>query len=207
MRSELSAFEFAADPEYTRRLMRTYASMFEGGLVADLGSGRGYFLEALRERDIAGVGVDNSEEAIEAARTLGFECQRADVLDFLASARDLQGIFASHLIEHLEPQAAEGLVAGAARALQSGGTFVVVTPNLADYRTLSEIFWLDVTHRRPYPPRLVAAMMQRHGFTVEAIGRGRTPQGRRAILRVALGRIRFGRDYGVSEVWVRARRQ
>jgi hypothetical protein len=88
-----------------------------------------------------------------------------------------------------------------------GGRFVIVTPNMVDYRTLTELFWLDTTHVRPYPPRLVAAMLERHGFVVDEIGRVRDPQGRRTIPGILLGRLRFGRDYGLSEVFVRAHRR
>jgi len=203
----LSRFEFAADAAYTRRLMHRYAAFFDEGPVADLGSGRGFFLEALRDRAIPGIGVDISDEAIRSARALGIECVQKDVLDFLGEARRLRGVFASHLIEHLEPPAAEEMIARASEALELGGRFVIVTPNMADYHTLTDLFWLDTSHVRPYPPRLISALMERHGLAVDEIGRGRTPQGRRAIPRVLLGRLRFGRDYGQSEIFVRAHRR
>jgi len=187
--------------------MRRYAAFFDAGPVADLGSGRGFFLEALQNQAIPGIGVDISDEAIGRARDLGIECVQKDVLDFLREARQLRGVFASHLIEHLEPPAAEEMIALAAGALVPGGRFVIVTPNMADYHTLTELFWLDTSHVRPYPARLIGTLMERRGFVVDEIGHGRTPQGRRAIPRVLLGRIRFGLDYGRSEVFVRAHRR
>lgn len=207
MTGALSRFEFAADAAYTRRLMRRYAAFFDAGPVADLGSGRGFFLEALKERAITGIGVDISDEAIGHARDLGIECVQGDFVDFLGEARELRGVFASHLIEHLEPPVAEEMIARASAALVPGGRFVIVTPNMADYHTLTELFWLDTSHVRPYPPRLIGALMERYGLAVDEIGHGRTPQGRRAIPRVLLGRLRFGRDYGASEVFVRAHRR
>jgi O-antigen chain-terminating methyltransferase len=203
----LSRFEFGPDPGYARRLMRRYAALFDRGPVADLGSGRGYFLEALRDRGIAGVGIDVSDEAIAHTRALGLDCIQQDVLEYLESAEGLAGIFAAHLIEHLEPVAAEAMIARASAALVRGGQLVIVTPNMADPRTLTETFWLDTTHVRPYPARLIAALMERHGLDVDEIGRGRTPLGRRAIPQVVLGRIRYGREYGRSEVFVRAHRR
>lgn len=207
MTGALSRFEFAANATYTRRLMRRYAAFFDAGPVADLGSGRGFFLEALRDRAIPGIGVDISDEAMEHARGLGVECVQADVLDFLGEARELRGVFASHLIEHLQPPLAEMMIARASAALLPHGRLVIVTPNMADYRTLTELFWLDMTHVRPYPPRLIGALMERHGLAVDEIGRGRTPQGRRAIPKMLRGRLLFGRDYGASEVFVRAHRR
>jgi SAM-dependent methyltransferase len=205
--SALSRFEFAADIVSTRRLMRRYAALFDAGPVADLGSGRGYFLEALRDRAIPGIGVDISDEAMEHARDLGVACVQADVLDFLGEARDLRGVFASHLIEHLLPAVAEEMIARASAALLPGGRLVIVTPNIADYRNLTELFWLDMTHVRPYPPRLIGALMERHGLVVDEIGRRQVLASRRAKLGIVLGRIRFGGDYGASEVYVRGHRR
>ena len=206
MTGSLSRFEFAANPTAARRLMRRYASFFDGGPVADLGSGRGLFLEALRGRGIDGVGVDISDEAMDHARRLGVECVQGDVLEFLRGASGLRGIFASHLIEHLPPEVAEEMIDLASKALTTGGRLVVVTPNLKDYRTLTEIFWLDTTHVRPYPGELIAAMAKRHGLTVDEVGRTFTQRNPRSLPGVVLGQLRFGRDFGSTEIFVRAHR-
>lgn len=204
MTGALSRFEFGADAAYARKVMARYARLFDTGPVVDLGSGRGFFLEALKERGIEGIGVDSSDEAIRAARALGFECIQADAIAFLGDSHGLNGVFASHLIEHLGPTEAEGMIVQASRALAPGGRFVIVTPNMADFRTLSELYWLDTTHVRPYPPRLITAMMERHGLVVDRVGRGKMPHGKRAILGLALGRLRHGRDYGTQEAFVSA---
>lgn len=206
MTGALSRYAFAADEDYSRTLMRRYAGQFKRGPVVDLGSGRGHFLEALRERGVAGYGVDISEEALEFGRRQGFDVIHDDAIHFLGDARDLAGIFAAHLIEHLPPDQAEELIRRAAAALAPNGTITVVTPNIADYGTWTELFWLDTTHIRPYPARLIAALMERHGLVVDESGRAHTPQGRRAIPRVLLGRLRFGVNYGSTEVFVRAHR-
>jgi O-antigen chain-terminating methyltransferase len=186
--------------------MAWYAAMFEAGPVADLGSGRGFFLEALKGREIPGIGVDTSPEAADSARALGFEIVAADAVDFLATRSDLGGIFASHLIEHLEPARVEDLFRIAHGALRPGGTIVVVTPNVGDWTVLSEVFWLDPSHVRPYPMLLVAAMLGAAGFSVEGTGLRPTSQGRRRAALDVLNRLRFGGQYGRGEAWLRARR-
>lgn len=196
-------YRFAARPSSARRLMRGYASMFSDGPVADLGCGRGYFLEALRDRGVATVGVDLADQAITHCRALGFEITKADAVDYLTVTGGLRGIFASHLIEHLTPEVADQMLGRAFNALAPGGTIVIVTPNLRDIDTLSEIFWLDPTHVRPYPPALVSSMLESHGFVSVASGRGAVPHGPRSLPRVLLGRLRYGRDYGATEVWIR----
>lgn len=196
-------YRFAARPSSARRLMRGYAAMFPDGPVADLGCGRGYFLEALRDCGVAAVGVDLADQAIMHCRALGFEITKADAVDYLAATSGLRGIFASHLIEHLPPEVADQMLDEAFNALAPGGTIVIVTPNLRDFDTLSEIFWLDTTHVRPYPPALVRSMLEAHGFVSVTSGRGAMPYGPRSLPRVLLGRLRYGRDYGATEVWIR----
>lgn len=204
MTSSLSRYEFAGDAALTRRLMKRYASFFDVGPVVDLGSGRGFFLEALRERGVDGVGVDISDEAMQWAHDLRVDCVQANAIDYLRGKSGLRGVFASHLIEHLAPEAAEEMIALAATALTKGGRLVVVTPNLKDYRTLTELFWLDTTHVRPYPGELIAAMASRHGLTIDEVGRTFTQRYPRSLPGVVLGQIRFGRDFGFTELFVRA---
>lgn len=196
-------YRFAARPSSARRLMRGYASMFADGPVADLGCGRGYFLEALRDRGVAAEGVDLADEAVVCCQALGFEITRTDAMAYLGTTRGLRGIFASHLIEHLPFDVAEEMLRRAFVALAPGGSIVIVTPNLRDIDTLSEIFWLDPTHVRPYPPALVSSMLEDHGFVSVESGRGAMPYGLRSMPRVLLGRVRHGREFGVTEMWIR----
>lgn len=202
----VSAYRFAASPAHARRTMAWYASMFSDGPVADLGAGRGYFLEALRARGVDGVGVDISNEAAAEARQLGARIIVQDAFTFLAQRSGFAGLFVSHLIEHLEPTRAEELLQAAHRALRPDGTIVIVTPNPRDWAVLSDIFWLDATHVRPYPRQLVAAMLEGTGFAVDAIGLRPTSLGRRRIPATFLNRIRYGSEYGRGEAWIRARR-
>jgi SAM-dependent methyltransferase len=206
MSGSLSLYRFAGDEAYTRRIMDAYAAFFDRGPVADLGCGRGIFLEALRSRGIEGIGVDTGDEAIAQLERRGLAGVRADALSYLRGASGLAGVFASHLIEHLPPEAAESLISLAAEALAPQGTVVVVTPNMRDFRVLSDIYWLDPTHVRPYPAQLLAAWMESHGLTVDEIGHGRIPHGPRGLPGLALGRLRFGREFGTNEIFVRAHR-
>lgn len=202
----LSAYRFAASPSDARRTMAWYASMFSDGPVVDIGAGRGYFLEALRARDIECLGIDISEEAAAEARRLGVDVIVEDAFAFLVERSGFAGMFLSHLIEHLEPARVEELLQAAHGALRSDGTIVIVTPNPRDWIVLSEIFWLDPTHVRPYPTRLVVAMLEAAGFTVDAVGLRNLSLGRRQIPSRLLNRIRFGSEYGRGEAWIRARR-
>jgi SAM-dependent methyltransferase len=200
----VSRYQFGANPRHARRLHQYYSGFFSRGLVVDLGAGRGYFLEALRSRDLECVGVDISEEAAAYCREQGFSIVISDAVDYLASSRNLGGVFASHLIEHMPPTSVERLLEVAFQAMAPGGDIVIVTPNIKDWRVWSETFWLDLTHVRPYPPALVEVMLAAAGFRVEGSGRGPVPHSPREFVGIGVGRLRHGPDYGRSEVWVKA---
>lgn len=202
----MNAYRFAASPDHIRRGMAFYARMFDTGPVLDIGSGRGHFLEAVRDRGIRGVGVDINEEAVAHARSLGLDAVVGDALAYLNEGRQFVGVMASHLVEHLHPDQVASLVASSFRSLAPGGRLVIVTPNPGDWQVISDVFWLDPTHVRPYPRRLIRAMLEQAGFVVEDTGLRPTPAGRRAIPRTLLRRLTHGLEYGRGEAWIRAHR-
>jgi O-antigen chain-terminating methyltransferase len=172
-----------------------------------VGAGRGYFLEALRARGIECIGVDISEMAVSEARRIGAEVVLADATEFLTRQSQFAGCFVSHLVEHLDPDRTSRLLRAAHHALLPRATILVVTPNPRDWMVMSEIFWLDPTHVRPYPAPLVQALLEEAGFIVDATGLGHTSLGRRKIPSIVMNRLRYGAQYGRGEVWVRARRR
>lgn len=203
----MTPYEFAVNPRDALAIMRRYAAMFDAGPVLDLGAGRGYFLQALRERGVVGEGVDQSSHAVEACRSLGFEITQGDVLEYLERCGPVAGAFAAHLVEHLAPSAVQDLVDHLARVIRPGGHVVLVTPNSRDLRTLSFVFWLDPTHVRFYPTELLGRMLESAGFLVEATGAPLPPLGPRGVVRAAIGKVRWGRQYGNGEAWIRAVRR
>lgn len=202
----MNAYRFAASPDHIRRGMTFYARMFVTGPVLDIGSGRGHFLEAVRDRGIHGVGVDINVEAVAHARSLGLDAVVGDAFTYLGEGRKYAGVMASHLIEHLHPDQVATLMASTFRSLVPGGTVVIVTPNPGDWQVISDVFWLDPTHVRPYPRRLIGAMLDQAGFVVDRTGLRPTPVGRRAMPRTLLRRLTHGLEYGLGEAWIRAHR-
>jgi len=67
------------------------------------------------------------------------------------------------VIEHMQPAQAIELIRESYRVLKPGSRIVIITPNPKDLRT-SERFWLDITHVRPYPEKLLIVLMTREGF-------------------------------------------
>jgi SAM-dependent methyltransferase len=213
--SELQAIQrrlgFAGRAEDVRRYQAGYISVFPaGGRVLDLGCGEGVFLDLLRESGRHGVGVDSSADDLAPARARGLEVVQDDVIGFLdRSPGTFDGVFCAHVIEHLPAEAAVRLLAGVHRVLRPGGALVLITPEIRDLEVLTERFWLDLTHVRPYPELLLVRLLTTLGFVVERSGndprsaRGDSPPARaRGFLRF----LRFGSHGYRGDVFVIARR-
>lgn len=166
------------------------------GSALDLGCGRGRWLGKLQSSGMTETGVDHDAESVDFCQQQGLRAVRAEVLDFLDGATTYDVVSALHLIEHLSPPDAQELFSRTAQSLGPQGRFIVVTPNFKDWRTASEVFWLDPTHVRPYPSMLMAQMAAEAGLRLtftKAVGKIKL--GKRAKLYQPLGRVRFGADF------------
>lgn len=163
---------FLGDDRLVTKIQRKYAGMFRPGeVVLDLGCGDGVFLRLLKERGIRGIGVDSLLPCVETCRRSGLEAHQSDILAFLQEATgSYDGIFCSHIVEHLPPQVVLDLLTHARRVLKPTGRIVIVTPNARDIEVITERFWLDITHVRPYPIPLLEKMLEHAGFAVTSSG-------------------------------------
>jgi SAM-dependent methyltransferase len=144
---------------YLRHLMNA------PGKVLDIGSGRGMLLQLMKEAGISAYGLDSFEDSVIYCKGKGLDVVYGDALNHLATlpATSLGGIFCSHVIEHMQPAQVIALIRESYRVLKPGSRIVIITPNPKDLRT-GERFWLDVTHVRPYPEKLLIVLMKREGF-------------------------------------------
>jgi ubiquinone/menaquinone biosynthesis C-methylase UbiE len=74
----------------------------------------------------------------------------------------------------MQPAGAVEFLKESCRVLKPGSRLIIITPNCKDLRT-TERFWLDVTHVRPYPEKLLVPLLEREGFTVLAVAEDREP--------------------------------
>jgi SAM-dependent methyltransferase len=158
---------FRGSEDEIRSRQRSDAALFRGapGPVADLGCGRGEFLEALAAAGATGIGCDANPVMAARAREKGLAVDAADLFAWLGAKGDgsLGGITAFQVVEHLPPAALFDLVELAARKLAAGGRVLFETVNPESVYAM-RWFWMDLTHVRPVPAPSLAQLLTASGF-------------------------------------------
>ena len=136
------------------------------GVVLDLGSGRGEWLEVLAEHGYHGRGVDSNRGMLKASEARGHEVVEADALDYLRAQPDgsFAAITSMHMVEHMPHSVVIQLLDEALRALRPGGVLILETPNPENVLVGSCMFYMDPTHLHPIPPPLLQWTVQARGF-------------------------------------------
>lgn len=142
------------------------AAAGDGGVVLDVGPGRGEWLELLGTRGIAAYGVDTNEAFVAAAEPVGIDIRLGDAVEHLRGVpeRSLAAITAFHIVEHLPFAVLLDLVDAAFAALRPDGVLVIETPNPQNLVVGAYSFHLDPTHVRPIPPPLLDFTVEQAGF-------------------------------------------
>jgi O-antigen chain-terminating methyltransferase len=160
---------FRGSEEYVKAGQRQYVANFEGCQnVLDIGCGRGEFLEIMREANIPAVGIDLSEESVATCRLKGLEAETADLFTYLAGLPEesLDGIFCAQVVEHLPPERLPEMIQLCAGRLGRNGVMVLETPNPECLAIFATHFYLDPTHARPIPHKLLAFYLEESGVGV-----------------------------------------
>lgn len=167
---DYSKFEshFRGSEETIKKSLRQYVPCFEGKQkVVDLGCGRGEFLELLKESNISAIGVDTYAKFVDECQKKKLNVVQADALSYLCNRADeeLDGIFASQLIEHLKTCELATLCKVAYEKLKFGGCLVFETPNPTCLLTFTSAFYIDPTHNKPVHPKMLEYFLRNVGFT------------------------------------------
>ena len=179
------AFEarFRGSEQTVRERQSVYRGRLEGRRrVVDLGCGRGELLDLMREAGVPAYGVDTEPDFVDLVAEKGIEVRREDAIAHLESLADgeVDGIVASHVVEHLPPATIGRLVGAAARVLPEGGLLILETPNPESLLAGSINFHRDPTHLRPVHPDTLAFLCESAGFsTVEVLRLSPVPEGER----------------------------
>ena len=134
--------------------------------IVDLGCGRGELLELLGQADVSAYGIELDPDNVAVCQEKGLEVIQGDGVSHLEGLEEsaVDGIVASHLIEHLESEALWRLVAAAADRLAGDGILVLETPNPESLLAGSINFHRDPTHVRPVHPETLAFLCESAGF-------------------------------------------
>lgn len=202
---------FGGDEPVIRAQSERFLHLFRGrSRVLDLGSGRGTFLQLMRDQGIGARGVDLDERMVAAARQRGLDVSEGDALEHLRTLEDgsIDGLYARHLAEHVLPGELVAILRECRRVLAPGSPLVFVTPNPGTLSVGAHTFWLDPGHLRPIPAELFRFYLEVEGFEDVDLVTFEKSEGRALDVNVADGAMRenltllnetlFGdRDYAV----------
>lgn len=168
---ELFEDESRGDVADIRERLEFYVPLLEkaangGGLIADLGCGRGELLELLKEKGLAAIGIDNNEAAVIRGKKAGLDMECKDLFAYLREAKEgsLAAVTAMHVIEHLTPSQQGEFLSLALKALKPGGLIAMETPNIMNLHVASCDFYSDITHVRPVHPVALRNRMKQMGY-------------------------------------------
>lgn len=168
---ELFEDESRGDVADIRERLGFYVPLLEkaaggGGLIADLGCGRGELLELLKEKGLSAIGIDNNEAAVIRGKKAGLNMECKDLFQYLREAKEgsLAAVTAMHVIEHMTPSEQGEFLALSLKALKPGGLIAMETPNIMNLHVASCDFYSDITHVRPVHPVALRNRMKQMGY-------------------------------------------
>ena len=158
---------FRGPEPFIRDRQRPYIGLIgKRGRVADLGCGRGEFLDLLRDAGIEYDGIDSDPDMVRHCHERGHErVEHGDMIAWLERQPDasLGAIFSAQVIEHLPYEPLKRLFELSARKLSPGGILIAETVNPHSVSAM-KTFWVDPTHVRPIFPEVALALARFSGF-------------------------------------------
>lgn len=146
-----------------------------GGLVLDVGAGRGYLTEKLLAQGVRTVAVDSSADSVDALNARlrgrpGFMGARESDARLPVDDVSVDGAFMLEAIEHMDDETLRHVLADLRRVLRPGGWVVMTTPN-NERLELSETIcpscacvFSAVQHVRSFTAATLDATLQACGF-------------------------------------------
>jgi O-antigen chain-terminating methyltransferase len=183
---------FRGSQDDVKRRLSSYRESVDAmpnGPVADLGCGRGEWLELLASWGREAIGVDSNALFVADLRGRNLRVEEGDATQWLQRQPEasLAGVTVFHVVEHLPFGAMLRLMMESHRVLKPGGILIVETPNPENLEVATQTFWLDPTHQRPLPAELVELATRYCGFAQSKVLRLNPPEGGNAP----------GRDYAL----------
>lgn len=132
----------------------------------DLGCGRGEWIEFLTENRFDAIGIDLDADMLEECKKRGYNVK---LMDAIQALKDEQSdsfwvVSGFHIVEHIGFDNIMTLIKEALRVLKDGGLLILETPNPDNMRVGTSSFYLDPTHDKPIPSKLLSFMAEYAGF-------------------------------------------
>ncbi len=103
---------------------------------------------------------------LKACDELGLKTSYGDGIEYLKKQADesITVISTFHVIEHITFEDLQSLVRESLRVLKPGGMLIMETPNPENIKVATEHFYLDPTHIKPIPSRLLSFLPEYYGY-------------------------------------------
>ena len=139
----------------------------KGSRVIDLGSGRGEFLELLKENGFDACGVERYEKFATETANRGLNVVQADAIEYIKQLEEesVGTITAFQVAEHLDTVQLLELIITAYEKLEKGGVLIMETPNPRCLSIYTNSFYLDSTHTKPIHPKAMEYYAEVAGFS------------------------------------------
>lgn len=158
---------FRGSEQQIKDNQRSYLKYFaKGDTVLDIGCGRGEFIELLTENGIKAKGVDINEGFVENCKDKNLDVEKMDVVEYLESLKDetLNGIFISHVVEHLSFGELNYTIELCHKKLKQNGCIIIETPNTRTLAIFTNAFFVDPSHTKPVHPETLKFLLEGLGF-------------------------------------------
>lgn len=157
-------------------IFRQTEAVAAGGIVLDIGCGRGEWLSLLGKHNIQTRGIDLNVSMVAEARALGHDVVEGDVIGYLRTLPEesLAAITGFHIVEHLSFKDLITLFDEAKRVLVRGGIILFETPNPENLVVGACTFHYDPTHQKPLPPDFLRFIAEARGYGESRIIRADT---------------------------------
>jgi len=135
--------------------------------VADLGCGRGEWLELLGEKGfIQARGVDANVRMVDICKKANLQVEMDNLFAFLSKypSSSLHCVTSMHVVEHVPFVKLLAMLEEIKRVLKPGGLMILETPNCNNVLTATQNFPLDPTHNKLIPPLLLSFTAENAGF-------------------------------------------
>lgn len=149
-------------------IIKEHLSDWSNATFIDIGSGRGEWLDVLRENGAVDcVGVDLNERQNTVCESHGHKAICCDGIEYLSQLPDesVDLITGFQVIEHLFISDLTLLLKQSYRVLKNGGMILFETPNPHNLCVGADTFYIDMTHKRPLDPGMVDFLVKWYGFS------------------------------------------